>query len=475
MQKILKKVQGFIDEYGLLAPGDSVLAAVSGGADSVCLLFVLKNLCPRNGWRLRAFHLHHGLRGAEADRDEAFVRELCGRLQVPLTVVHRDVAAYAAAERISTEEAGRILRYGALEEEAEAWGGGVGDVKIAVAHHLDDQAETILHHLLRGSGLRGLSGMRPVQGRKVRPLLCVRREEILGYLAALGQDWCEDSTNASQDYTRNRIRGELLPLMARAVNQRAAEHICGAGELFFQADEYLLEQARKVMEAGRGEGGTSSEVELGIFLAQKPVIRSYMIRLMLEEQAPGQKNLTARHFRQIEELAKGPVGGCCDLPGRLAAGRGYDTLWVRRKDRGGHAGQASWPLGSGPAAWDPRTGAGYAGGLYFHTFSWQKGGEIQKNQYTKWFDYDKIKGTLSVRTRQGGDFLMLAGGGRKMVNRYMIDERIPKEERDRIPLLAEGSHVLWVIGYRISDYYKITAQTKNVLQVERTEEERNGR
>ena len=180
---MLNKVRDYIREQDMAAPGDAVIVALSGGADSVCLLTVMKRL----DFALRAVHVHHGIRGAEADRDEVFVRNLCERFSVPLFVAHCQVPAYAAEHGLSEEEAGRILRYRILEEEAEKWEqelSGGGQVKIALAHHRDDNAETILHHLLRGSGLTGLAGIRPLQGRRIRPFLCVGRDEIRSYLTA---------------------------------------------------------------------------------------------------------------------------------------------------------------------------------------------------------------------------------------------------------------------------------------------------
>lgn len=538
MSGVLEKVQKFMDEYRLSDAGSRVLAALSGGADSVCLLSVLKKLSAEGGWQLRAFHLNHGLRGEEADRDERFCVELCEKMQVPLTVAHKDAAAFAGEHGLSVEEAGRILRYEALEAAARSWekepyGNGAKSsqlcVRIAIAHHLDDQAETILHHLLRGSGLRGLSGMRPKNGRRIRPLLCLSRKEIIGYLHSQGQEWCEDSTNADLSYTRNRIRARLLPLMVSEVNRNASEHICRAGELISQADEYLTEQADAMLaafgrrdslpwtKAAQASDAPAAEVSIPLeyFLSQKPIIKSYLLRQMLAVIAPAQKNITTVHFCQIEALAKKREGAVSSLPGSLLAGRGRDELWIRRQTAqplpfastpetalpppsafdAAQAGKAaSKKRGSventafTPGTWIPGSGAGMAGGLRFTeifplseqmlSFSQQAGEKICQKKYTKWFDCDKIKGMLSVRTRQNGDYITLTGGGHKTVSRYMIDEKVPRERRGLIPLLAEGNHILWIIGYRISDYYKITAKTRHVLQVEKTQEEgskENGR
>ena len=190
------RVREYMKQNHMAEPGDGVLAAVSGGADSVCLLLVLKALEESLGIHVAAFHLHHGLRGAEADRDERFVRELCERLQVPLHAVREAVAGYAKTHGLSEEEAGRILRYQWLEKTA----GEFGCRRIATAHHKDDQTETVLMNLFRGSGLRGLGGIRPVRLLSgeltlIRPLLDINRQEIETYLIEEKEAWCEDSTN----------------------------------------------------------------------------------------------------------------------------------------------------------------------------------------------------------------------------------------------------------------------------------------
>lgn len=543
---MVRRVLDFIKQNKMLESGDRVVVALSGGADSVCLLSVLREL-PLD-LKLRAVHVHHGIRGEEADRDADFVRKLCEAWRVPLEIVYRKAADYAAEWGLSEEEAGRILRYKALEDAAKRWkaedgadiadparnavgqaGSGRGPF-IAVAHHRDDNAETILHHLLRGSGLRGLAGIQPVQGNRIRPLLCVGREEIRDYLQERNLRWCEDSTNGSDAYTRNRIRRELIPYMTENINRQAVENILRAGAIFGQADVYLREQARKVWEDAGSSAGTDAkggvcawaEIPLDVFLAQEPIIRSYLIRHMLELTAPGQKDITGRHYEMIERLARGHVGGRVDLPGGLRATRSYVNLRLERRElqkpqRQGlqqaenprdlsdkfqaqeHRQQPQGqgveqqpqqpkqtqqpqtqtpapllfplpkmnkdtsleiilPLPGGPAI--------RAGALEFRCLERDNCLQIPKKQYTKWFDYDKIKERLFIRTRRTGDFLTLPGGGRKTIRRYMIDEKVPRERRDQIPVLAEGNHVLWVVGGRISEYYKITKETHRILQVD---------
>ena len=459
---MLKKVRDYMREHEMTAPGDAVIVALSGGADSVCLLTVLKQLATPE-FLLRAVHVHHGIRGAEADRDEAFAQKLCESLSVPLCVAYCHVPAYAAEHGLSEEEAGRILRYQVLEKEAGKWEQELpagSRVKIALAHHRDDNAETILHHLLRGSGLTGLAGIRPVQGRRIRPLLCVGREEIRAYLEAGHISWCEDSTNQSLDYTRNRIRSQVLPLLKTAVNEQAEEHILQAGQIIGQADAYLRQQAEEIwQEAVCGREEDLAAIPLTAFARQPEILKTYLIRHMLDQLHPGWKDIGSRHFTAIAELAGKPVGSRLDLPGGLMARTGYETLEIVRKAER----EVSVKTESG--ADGEIHGRQTVPELHMTVFSRQKDQEIPKNQYTKWFDYDKIKGTLSVRTRRTGDYLILPSGGSKTIARYMIDEKIPKEKREQILLLAEGSHVLWVVGFRISEYYKIEEHTENILQV----------
>ena len=459
---MLKKVRDYMREHEMTAPGDAVIVALSGGADSVCLLTVLKQLATPE-FLLRAVHVHHGIRGAEADRDEAFAQKLCESLSVPLCVAYCHVPAYAAEHGLSEEEAGRILRYQVLEKEAGKWEQELpagSRVKIALAHHRDDNAETILHHLLRGSGLTGLAGIRPVQGRRIRPLLCVGREEIRAYLEAGHISWCEDSTNQSPDYTRNRIRSQVLPLLKTAVNEQAEEHILQAGQIIGQADAYLRQQAEEIwQEAVCGREEDLAAIPLTAFARQPEILKTYLIRHMLDQLHPGWKDIGSRHFTAIAELAGKPVGSRLDLPGGLMARTGYETLEIVRKTER----EVSVKTESG--ADGEIHGRQTVPELHMTVFSRQKDQEIPKNQYTKWFDYDKIKGTLSVRTRRRGDYLILPSGGSKTIARYMIDEKIPKEKREQILLLAEGSHVLWVVGFRISEYYKIEEHTENILQV----------
>ncbi len=418
-----KKVEAYIRQYQMLEQGSRVIAAVSGGADSVCLLHILVTLKEKFGLEIQTVHVHHGLRGAEADRDAEFVRELSEQWKVPCLVVYRDAAAYARERGMGVEEAGRELRYEAFYEAAKALHG----ARIAVAHHQEDQAETILHNLFRGSGLKGLGGMAPVRDRVIRPLLCVGRRDIQEYLEEQGIGWRQDSTNDSTDYTRNKLRHKVIPMVCQEVNGQAVAHIVAAGERMRQAQAYFEKEAVEVLRAyGREETGEESRYR----------------RIGLPSQV-----------KQVIDLTKKQTGKTFFLPWGIRAYREYDMVWLEAGERKGKTEQGM--LLNHPS---------FSVECFPASILREKHQKIPEKKYTKWFDYDKIKGTLSVRTRQTGDYITLKDGKKKTIKAFMIDEKIPRSRRDEMLLLTEGHHVLWIIGCRISEFYKITDETQQILQ-----------
>ena len=280
------------------------------------------------------------------------------------------------------------------------------------------------------------------------------REEIEDYLTARRISWCEDATNREMIYTRNRLRNELLPWVKKYMIRRASEHIQKASEMAAQADEYLRLRAGEILSAERSPGIETGSIPVSVLDRQPDIMKAYLVRALLAETTENEKDITERHIRAVLGLG-GPGGGTrADLPGGLSVVRGYETLTITRNEEASVGERMPEPV--------------------FRVFSRKKEMEIPKNRYTKWFDYDKIKDMLSVRTRKEGDFFLLPGGGKKTLHRYMIDEKIPRGERDRLLLVAEGSHILWLIGYRISEYYKITDATENILEVTICKGEQHG-
>ena len=469
-----EKVLSYIRTHNMLAPGQRVVAGLSGGADSVCLLSLLADLREEYSLELRAVHVHHGLRGEEADRDAAFSRELCRSLGVPFSLAFVNVKEEAGKRRISEEEAGRILRYQVFEREAGRWeqelrrektaepaGSQPESVKIAVAHHGDDSAETILYQLFRGSGLKGLSGIPPARGNIIRPLLCAERREIIAYLEEKGLPFVTDSTNLENDYARNKIRNQILPMAVQEINQGAADHIRRAGELIGEADRFFEERAERMLETlletealetgeTKEQGSESAALSVSGLLELSHIEASYAVRAVFKRKKWPLRDVTSGHIESVLALLRGRTGAGSDLPGGLRAERSYDRLILMKLQ---------------PGQTEKRDESGLPS-LSMEVADRENQGEIPKNLYTKWFDCDKIKGTHVIRTRQPGDELALSPGVHKPLRRYMIDEKIPSELRDRIPVLADGNRVMWVIGYRISSDYKIDEATKRVFQAE---------
>ena len=313
----------------MIRRGDLILAALSGGPDSVCLLSVLCSLRKVLGFRLSAVHVHHGLRGAEADRDEVFCRELSENLDVPFDSIRVDVHALVREKGLSEEEAARDLRYGVMMELLEKKLHGEGRAensactgRIAVAHHADDQAETILLNLLRGSGLKGLCGMQPVRDAVIRPLLETGRTEILQYLDERGLAYCLDRTNLDNDYTRNFLRNEILPRMEQGINRRASEHIAATGRMIAEAEAFLEETARSLPDVIVTElyGNAGSVVLRRRLLKEKPqILRRYVIIEALKRLGIPLKDWGEAHFTEIDRALAAHTGYHLDLPGGVSA------------------------------------------------------------------------------------------------------------------------------------------------------------
>ena len=440
---IEERVFSYIEKYNMIEAGSQVIVGISGGGDSVCLLFLLSKYQKRRPFHLLGIHVNHGIRGQEALRDQEYAKKLCERLGVPFTVYTYSVPAIAQQEKRSLEEAGRMVRRRAFEEKAASLG---KKAVIALAHHENDNAETVLHNLIRGTKAAGMGGIRPIQEigegvAYIRPLLKVTREEIETYLRQQKIPWMTDSTNQELEYTRNRIRHRIIPEMEK-INPKVVSHIAQAADTFQAIEEYLTGQADMLYREYVEQRENGYWIRKELFL-EKELMQSYVIRMVLERAADKKQDLTAFHVESILSLGKGRTGASVSLPGGVLASQVYGDLYVRLPDSG------EAPLKE----------------LELEIFPWENQ-QIPEKTYTKWFDYDKIKSSLEIRHRKPGDFLTIADtGGRKKLKDYFIDCKIPREEREKVTLLAEGSHILWVVGYRISQYYKVTSQTKTVLKV----------
>ena len=431
MDKFVQKVRQTMEAHHMLETNEPVLAALSGGADSVALLLALTELeIP-----VSACHLHHGLRGAEADRDEQFCRSLCAKLGIALTVRHADAAAYARKVHESVETAARNLRYAFFAEIADGR-------KTATAHTADDNLETVLFHLARGSGLDGLCGIPPVRERIVRPLIACTREEIEAFLASRGQEFVTDSTNLQPAYTRNRIRQEVVPVL-RALNPQAVETVSALTARLRTDRDYLEEQAQALLSQAAQNGGWRAE----LLADAHPALRTRALRIACQQSGMPARDFTARHVAALEALLRNPNPSAqIDLPAGFAARREYDLLRVEKKQKPADFEQIPVRI-----PFDGRLGAGAARVTVR---------PVQKNQVfynsfnTFYVGCDTIDiPTFVLRTRRTGDRLRLnRHGGSRPLKKILIDKKIPAPQRGTLAVLADQNGVIAVqsVGTDIS-------------------------
>lgn len=484
MENLFESFRKYTEANALIADkATHIVVGVSGGADSVCLLLLLKKLADERGkkdsvkcsLRLTAVHINHKLRGASADNDQAFVEGLCENLRIPCMVYAEDVAARAKKEGLSTEEAGRKTRYEKFEETALgiASESGTDDVKIAVAHHKDDNTETIIFNMIRGSSLRGISGMKAKseEGKieLIRPLLFAGRSEIEEYLALQKQEYVVDETNSDIDISRNAIRHIILPEMKK-LNPQAAEHILKMAESVKKADEYLEEEADKAFEEACIKNETDDyALKTNCLKKLKPVIAKKVIYRAIAAANKGASDISGVHVNDVEKLIRLSAGKKISLPGGVTAVRENDGIVFKKnneceKEKGFDKIRIPLDFENGKKVIKLSGGAV----LTLEKISVNKANFaelIEKNLYTKAFDYDKISGSLFWETRKNGDKISLKNGT-KNLNRVFTDAKVPKSERDKIPVLKDENEVLWIVGMRIGERYKINEKTKIALRAQ---------
>lgn len=421
---MLETVKRTIAAYDMLRPGEPVLVALSGGADSVALLHALRAL----GYPVRAFHLNHCLRGAESERDEAFCRALCARLGVELTVERADVAAAARDRGGGVEETARRIRYARLEHAAQG-------AKIATAHTADDNLETVLFHLVRGTGAKGLAGIPPVRGQIIRPLLGVERAQVEAYLAALGQDYVTDSSNADEAYTRNRIRHTVVPAL-RAIQPSAAQAAARLGDLLRQDEDCLAGLAQECLaQAARPDGAWDI-----IPLRQAhPAVRSRALRRLLAQGGMPLRDLTAQHIFALERLLEsGKPSACCALPHGFTARREYGALRLTRAQIQPMRPDVPVSVPFERTLWD--------GSVRVSAHVLEKNEVFYKSFNTFCVDCGTIDFvSLCVRTRRAGDRIRLTEkGGSRTLKKLLIDRKIPRGKRDGLVVVADKTGVIAV-------------------------------
>ncbi len=452
----------------LIRPGDQILVALSGGPDSVALLALLAELASTWALELAACHVHHGLRGREADEDADFVATLCRTLEIPIRIEHLARAASPRTRaRQSLQEWAREARYAALRRVADD----LGMVKIALGHTADDQAETVLLWMLRGAGLTGLAGIPPTrEGRIIRPLLGFRRRDLIRYVKEKGLTYRTDSSNAKSVYLRNRIRQEVLPVL-KAINPAIVETLCRQAELLRADERWMSEQAAdclaRLIEEGHGRISLRREDFRRLPLA----LQRRAVRGLLRQLSPSGRWPTFRTVSAVHRLVTRARSGSTVTLSRLRVVREYDTIAFERRDpqderRREDAARSvvgpgglhlavpatvTWPLTGQTirVRWGRRMPAGGKG----------------RSPRTAAFDADRFTPDLRLRSWSPGDVFQPAGmkGHRKKLQDYFSDLKVPRAERHQIPLLVAPEGILWILGYRQDERFCATAGTRRVL------------
>ncbi|MGV8145178.1 MAG: tRNA lysidine(34) synthetase TilS [Alkaliphilus sp.] len=448
-----------IKEHGLLTKGDKVVVAVSGGPDSVCLLHMLTTLKSRYELQLYVTHLNHNFRGLEAQKDAQYVSDLCERLSVMCFVKSENISAYAKKNNLSDEEAGRIKRYEFFNEVKIK----VGANKIAVGHNLNDQAETVLMRLLRGAGLQGLSSINYKRDDVIRPLLDVRREDIEKYCEANNLTPRTDITNLEPIYHRNKIRLELIPYLKENYNPNLIESLVRTAKILKADSDYLDSQAYDMFKL---ISEVDSDMKVIIPIQSIDVLhvamKTRVFRLAAKRLVGRREVFSYTNIQNILELVSNRnTGKELQLPMEITAKISYDKLIFTTLKEVDH--DYIYELRIERPVKVNEVGTTFVAKQINKKEMKEIG--IAKNK--KVFDFDKVKNILIIRNRNEGDiFRPLGMKGTKKLKDYFIDNKIERTERSKIALICDGGKIMWIVGQRMSDYYKITKNTTKFLLIE---------
>ncbi|MGN0622240.1 MAG: tRNA lysidine(34) synthetase TilS [Porcipelethomonas sp.] len=418
-----------ISTYSMLEGCNKLTAALSGGADSVCLLRILHEICPRYGVSLDAIHINHEIRGEESDRDEDFCRRLCEKLDIPFTAVRYDVPGYAKEKKLSIEEAAREIRYEIFSSHMHKNG------KIATAHTASDNAETVLINLVRGTGLKGLAGIPPVRDKFIRPLIEITRNDVEAYLKSIDQDFITDSTNLSLDYTRNKIRHIVIPALTE-INSSFVSTVSSESGIISDENEYIEKHAEEVFEKCFENG------RLRGLSGYPPVIVNRCVMKFLKSE-----KIPVNHER-IKAVADIAVNG-----GKINVSSGTyvicrkDILYISRNEN--TCCELSVPLETGENT----------------IFPSKKLLAFEGENGTVCMDHDKIKGRMILRNRRFGDKIQLAGRNFNSSVKKLLNEKIPGYERPYIHFIEDEEGLIFIENIGIAERVKVTEKTDRFFSV----------
>ena len=455
----------FIRENHLVS-SQRLLVAVSGGPDSVCLLHILVKLREELSIKLHVAHLNHQLRASESEADAAYVTRLAHQLGLPSTIEARDVKSYRARRHLSPEEAAREVRYNFLAEVAQS----IGTDRVAVGHTTDDHIETILMHLIRGTGTRGLRGLQPSSRWRsaehsltvIRPLLPVNRQETADYCRSYQLEPRLDTSNLSLSPLRNKIRHQLIPLL-ESYNPRINEALLRTARLAGDDLASLNQKAARSVDGVARKQGRTIVFDKKKFLDMPVSLQRHLLRESIEEILGSLKDIEARHIEEIIAAASKPAGKKLNLPFGLVFTTEYGQFLLALDS----SSLVPLPAIKGEAILKIPGETLFSGWHITTTVIKREQMAEKENDFTAYLCLDKVGDKVTVRSRRPGDrFQPLGMNQPKELTEFMIDAKIPRAWRTRIPIVCSSEHIIWVAGYRIDDRAKVTANTKKVLRLE---------
>lgn len=485
MNEFIEKIYRYIEKNKMLLDCERVVVGLSGGADSVCLLIVLKKYIESRHLAIdiNAVHVNHGIR-QEAGEDEEFARALCERMSVTFTACHIDALALARSQGMTVEEAGRCERYRIFERVCEG-----AKAKIAVAHHMNDQAETVLMNMARGASLKGIGGIRPVRGNIIRPLLCITRAEVEQILKDCGQSYVTDATNLCNDYTRNAIRNVVIPYFTDNINSNSVHNFANAASELQKDFDFIEEEADKAyrrfvtenisgddeMDGSKAESWVSVSLAEGGFAHLHEVIRKRVIYRAVLALTGKAKDVYRTHINSVDELVGKGVGSSADICYGLCATRKYDEIIIEKGRI--HEEEDTFEL---VPDIEPGQSISFDIDIYMHETgdirkvkiiltiysNYEKNRNYCNSYYAKSFDYDKIAGRLCIRFRHDGDRMVVnSSGDERKLKKEFIDRKVPESMRNKVLLVSDEAGVLWAMGVRRSERAYVDGETRNVLEI----------
>lgn len=451
------KILNTIKKYRLIKKNDNILLGVSGGPDSMALFYVLKDIKKQIGFNLYVAHINHGVRGGAADKDQRHVENICSKYNIPIFSKKVNMDEYGKKHGLSSEEAGRIIRYKFFRKILRQIGGG----KISVAHNRNDQAETVIMRFIRGSGVDGLMGMDYINDDIIRPMLNITRAEIESYCEDNNIPTRLDKTNLETIYGRNKVRLELIPYIRENFNNGIIDTLWRMSHIMRDDGEFLNEYSKNSYnEVLYNESHNKILLYNRKILKLHKSIKSRIIRYAISKIKGNTKNIEQKHMEAILTLSSNnTTGKSLDISGDLIVKLSYDFLIIQKKSI------------KEDISFNYRVDIN--NNNYIEELDAIIKGEIKdinnislntNDRFIKYFDYDKIKDGIIIRTREPGDrFIPLGMNGTKKVKDFFIDKKISKEQRGQIPIVVSGGKIIWIVGYRISEEFKLTNNTKKVL------------